>query len=277
MPADAPVTRERLRRELVANAALKPLNLAALFGLLAAGFVAGVPLIGAVVALVVYAVLFGQTFLDPGEAERVGKQVYSERRPARAALDPATLPSAIGEPLRVAREQAAAIRAAIAAEPGVALDDVAGDVDALVAAMETSAGRAARIHATLADLDAAGSHPEQLRRRIAGLAPRAGDPDVAALISDLEAQLAATERLRDKLERFEVGQQRIVSALAVLRARIADMGATEEAATQRELVDTARDLRQRTDLLAESLAEAYGAAEGLGGSAGGGDATTRSA
>lgn len=256
---DVPVTRERLKRELALNAALKPLNLAALFGLAVAGVVAGVPLIGAIVALVVYVALAVQTFLDPREAERTGARVYASRRPGRGpeALDAGTLPREIGEPLRTARAQAAAIRVA-AAESGMDVDDVAADVDALVGAMETSARRAATVHAALADLTAAGSDPERLRDRIAELRPRAGDPAVAALISDLEGQAAATERLAGKLERFVVGQQRIVSALAVLRARLAEVGATAEEAAQRELLATARDLRERTDLLADSLAEVVG-------------------
>jgi hypothetical protein len=251
-----PVTRQELAGRLAVNAATKPLNLAALFGLLAVAFVAGVPVIGAVVAVVIYLVLAVQTFLDQEEAERVGREVYGERGERRPALDDAKLPPDIARPLRTARDQAAGIRDAIASS-GAAMDDVAGDVDALVAAMETSARRAATIDTTLRELAAADASAERLEERIAQLRPRAADPDVAALIADLEAQHAATVRLQGKLERFRVGQERICSSLALLRARIAEMSADEEAAAQRELNAAARDLRERTDALGDSLAEVF--------------------
>ena len=253
---DAPVTRKQLQRELAVNAATKPLNLAALFGLLAIGFVAGVPAIGAVVAVVIYLVLAVQTFLDQGEAERVGRQLYAQRGERRPELDASTLPPDIARPLRTAREQADGIREAITSS-GAALDDVAGDVDGLVEAMETSARRAATIDTTLRELAAADASAERLEERIAELRPRAADPDVAALIGDLETQHAATVRLQGKLERFRVGQERICSSLALLRTRIAEMSAAEEEAAQRELNAAARDLRERTDALADSLAEVF--------------------
>jgi hypothetical protein len=257
MGDESPVTRDRLARELAVNAATKPLNLAALFGLTAVGFVAGVPVIAAIVAVLVYLVLAVQTFLDPREAERVGAEAYArDRAPGRPQLDTVGLPPAIGGPLRTAREQAAGIRAAIASSD-TPMADLAADVEALVAAMETSARRAVTIHRTLAELAAAGDDPRRLAERIAELRARPAHPDVDALIADLEAQRAATERLQGKLERFEVGQQRICSSLGLLRARIAEMSAAEEEAAQRELTAAARDLRERTDVLAESLAEVF--------------------
>jgi hypothetical protein len=81
---------------------------------------------------------------------------------------------------------------------------------------------------------------------------------VRALIGDLEAQRDATVRLQEKLERFEVGMQRICASLGLLRTRLVEMSASEEEAAQRELARQSRELRERTDLLAESMAEVFG-------------------
>ena len=78
-----------------------------------------------------------------------------------------------------------------------------------------------------------------------------------ALVADLEAQREATERLEERLERFEVGMQRICASLALLRTRLVEMSASEEEAAQRELARQSRELRERTDLLAEAMAEVF--------------------
>jgi hypothetical protein len=51
--------------------------------------------------------------------------------------------------------------------------------------------------------------------------------------------------------------ERICASLGLLRTRVAEMSASEEEAAQRELGAQARELRERTDLLAESMAEAF--------------------
>jgi seryl-tRNA synthetase len=99
---------------------------------------------------------------------------------------------------------------------------------------------------------------ESLTRTIGSLRDRAQDPEVQALIGDLEAQREATVRLQEKLERFEVGMQRICASLGLLRTRLVEMSASEEEAAQRELARQSRELRERTDLLAESMAEGFG-------------------
>src|SRR5919204_423726 len=83
------------------------------------------------------------------------------------------------------------------------------------------------------------------------------DADVRALIADLEAQREATVRLQERLERFEVGMRRICASLGLLRTRLVEMSASEEEAAQRELARQSRELRERTDLLAESMAEVF--------------------
>jgi hypothetical protein len=83
------------------------------------------------------------------------------------------------------------------------------------------------------------------------------EPDVQALVRDLQAQRASIVRLQDKLDRFQVGMERICASLGLMRTRVAEMSASEEEAAQRELSAQARELRERTDLLAQSMAEAF--------------------
>ena len=123
--------------------------------------------------------------------------------------------------------------------------------------MDTSARRAQLISSTLAEQARAGQDVAGLDRTIADLRGRDDDADVRALIADLEAQREATERLADRLERFEVGMQRICASLGLLRTRLVEMSASEEEAAQRELARQSRELRERTDLLAEAMAEVF--------------------
>ena len=246
-----PVTRSELRRELAVNAAAKPLNIAAPAIVLVVGLLLHVLAVAIPVAIVAYLALFAQTFFDEKEAEKVGREIYGRREPeARAALDASTLDAEIARPLVQARRTAAAIRRAVE-ESDQSLDDVVDDVDGLVAAMETSARRAQLISTTLEGQDL-----RALEARIERLSPDQ-DPDVQALVRDLQAQRDSILRLRERLERFGVGMERICASLGLLQTRVAEMSASEEAAAQRELGAQARELRERTDLLAESMAEAF--------------------
>ncbi len=247
--ADQPVTRAELKRQLAVNAVSKPLNIAAPAAVLIVGLLLHVLVVAVPVAVVAYVLLCLQTFFDGREAERVGKAAYGAR-PKAAPLDARTLDPSIARPLEQARATAAAIRQTVI-EADQPLDDVVGDVDALVAAMETSAKRAQIISSTLAGQDV-----KALEREIAR---RSSDPapDVQALVGDLRAQRESVLRLQDKLERFQVGMERICSSLALLRTRVAEMSASEEEAAQRELGEQVRGLRERTDLLAESMRETF--------------------
>ncbi len=259
MPAPASVTRAALQRKLAINALAKPLNLIVLAALIVAGIVLGLAAVAIPIALVSYLSLCAITFFDGDEAKRVGAEAYAALHKADPpALDPGTLDPRIAEPVAAAQRTAVAIREAIAAADHP-FADVSADVDALVDAMETSARRAQLIASTLDDLAAAGQDPRALERRRTELQPRAGDADVAALIADLTAQRDASLRLAEKLDRFEVGMQRIVASLGLMRTRLAEMSASEEEAAQRELARQSRELRERTDLLADSMAEVFAA------------------
>ena len=113
------------------------------------------------------------------------------------------------------------------------------------------------ISTTLAGQARAGQDVAGLERTIADLRGRDDDADVRALLADLEAQRDATARLEDRLERFDVGMRRICASLGLLRTRLVEMSASEEEAAQRELARQSRELRERTDLLAEAMAEVF--------------------
>jgi chaperonin cofactor prefoldin len=257
MPSSEIVTRGALARRLAVNAATKPLNVAVLGGLIAVGIVLNLVVVVGAIAIVAYLVLVALTFFDADEAERIGNELYAGRRPdTTPTLDVGTLEPRIAALVQQARETAAGIRDAIA-QADHPFDDVAADVDALVAAMDTSARRAQLISSTLAGQARAGQDIAGLDRTIADLRGRADDADVRALVGDLEAQRDATARLQERLERFEVGMQRICASLGLLRTRLVEMSASEEEAAQRELARQSRELRERTDLLAEAMAEVF--------------------
>jgi hypothetical protein len=245
-----PVTRKDLGRQLALNATFKPVNIAAPAVVVVVGLLLGVPVVALPVAVLLYVVLWLQTFFDSAEAEKVGKATYGEARPRAAALDASTLDPEIARPLEQARATAASIRAAVQAADQP-MDDVVGDVDTLVGAMETSAKRAQLIADTLKGQDLA-AIDRDIARRSTDL-----DPDVRALVDDLRAQRASIVRLRDKLERFQVGMERICASLGLLRTSVAEMSASEEEAAQRELSTQARELRERTQLLAQSMEETF--------------------
>ena len=257
MPSSELVTRGALARRLAVNAATKPLNVAVLGALIAVGIVLNLVAVVGAIAVVAYLVLVALTFFDAEEAERVGNELYAGRRPATTpTLDVGTLEPRIAALVQQARETAAGIRDAIA-QADHPFDDVAADVDALVAAMDTSARRAQLISSTLAGQARAGQDVAGLDRTIADLRGRADDADVRALVADLQAQRDATARLEERLERFEVGMRRICASLGLLRTRLVEMSASEEEAAQRELARQSRELRERTDLLAEAMAEVF--------------------
>jgi hypothetical protein len=260
MPSSELVTRGALARRLAVNAATKPLNVAVLGGLIAAGIVLNLVVVVGAIAIVAYLVLVALTFFDAEEAERIGNELYAGRRGGRdrtaPVLDVGTLEPRIAALVQQARATAAGIRDAIA-QADHPFDDVAADVDALVAAMDTSARRAQLISSTLAGQARAGQDIAGLDRTIADLRSRGDDADVRALIADLAAQRDATARLEERLERFEVGMQRICASLGLLRTRLVEMSASEEEAAQRELARQSRELRERTDLLAEAMAEVF--------------------
>jgi hypothetical protein len=189
------------------NALTKPVNV-----LVPAGVVVAAALVGAVwlvaVALVCWLALAAMTLFDEREEGGVGDA-------------PALAPPIAGR-VKAAAAARDAIRAAVA-ESRSPLDDVTGEVDALVAAIEAHAVRAQRIHEFLADEGAL-----------------AADPD-------------ALQRLRQRLERLLAEMDQVVGALRTVQAEILASDGIEEAA----LASQVFDLRTRVHTTSEGLEEAF--------------------
>jgi predicted nucleic acid-binding Zn-ribbon protein len=196
-------------RSELTNALTKPVNV-----LVPAGVVVAAALAGAVwlmvVAFVCWLALVTMTFRDEREAR-------TPPHTDRMALAPP-----IAKRVSAAVAARAAIRTAIA-ESRSPLDDVTGEVEALVAAIEAHAVRAQRIHEFLADEGAL-----------------AADPD-------------ALQRLRQRLDRLLAEMDQVVGALRTVQAEILASDGIEEAA----LASQVFDLRTRVQTTSEGLEEAF--------------------
>jgi methyl-accepting chemotaxis protein len=239
----APASRRDLRQALVANALRKPANLLIPAALLAAGALIGVWWLAAV-ALVCWVVLAGGTFLDEDEAARVGDRLRAGRRRAAVmGVEPRSFAPEIARRVDAALAARAAIGEAIGAAR-LPLDDVALEVDSLVAAIAADAARAEPIHRFLLGEEA----EDALARRVAA------EPH-DELRSALEAKAQALGRLRSRLGGLLAEIDRAVLALETIRAEILSAG--DRAQAERRLADRASELRSRIELVAAGLEEAY--------------------
>ena len=125
----------------------------------------------------------------------------------------------------------------------------------IVSAMETSAKRAQMIHDTLHDQSQSGHDERAIVAQIEKLKPRFGEKDVRELINDLEAQRESNVKLRESLERFKINMARLNASLGLMRTRLIEMSAAEEATLQRELAEQAREIRDRTERFTRVLLE----------------------
>ena len=132
----------------------------------------------------------------------------------------------------------------------------------IVSAMETSAKRAQMIYDTLHDQSQAGHDERAIQAQIEKLKPRFGEKDVRELINDLEAQREAHVKLRESLERFKINMARLNASLGLMRTRLIEMSAAEEATLQRELAEQAREIRDRTERFTRVLLETSDEASG---------------
>ena len=216
----APPTRSDLRRQLAVNAATKPLNV----GVPAAVVVAGL-LLGTVwllpLAAVVYVLLAVMTFFDEDEAAEVGRRAYGHDRQA-PRLSEKTMAPKIREYLEAARAERAAIDRTIA-QSDLPFESVAEEVDALLGAVETTAGRAQRVH-------------DHLMTRPQGTA----------------------QGLRSKLRGYHDEMAAVVRAMRDVHDRLVEASLANEEERDTQLARDIRALRDRVDAATEGLGEAYG-------------------
>jgi len=247
------VTRATLQRQLVTNALTKPANVLVPAAMVVAGLLVGTLWLVAA-ALVVYGALSAITFFDADEAERVGKEVYGRGRgPEPRRLDPGNLAEPIGQQLRAALTEESRIKQAIA-DADLPFTEVGAEVDGLVDAMESIAGRAQRIYSYLVTQD-----PPRVYRRLEELraAGAEDDPQRRELVRALKAQIDAQNKLTTQLERFYSQMEHVTASLGAVHAQVVTMSVAGEAEAQDELVGQVRGLREEVDVLAAGMSEAY--------------------
>jgi hypothetical protein len=252
---DHPVTRKDLRNALALNAATDPTALVVAAAIAVVAIALGRLWLIPVFALPGYLALAAMTFFSEDKAGQVAEKVYGRDRSEAAppALDSGSLAPPIALRLDDARRVLDSLLRAID-QAQLPFDDVARDARAIVTAMERTAKRAQVLHDYLDGQDAAA-----LDHRIARLQHDGTD---AELLSALQEQRAATERVAQRLERFYSEMERMTSTLATMSARLVEMSAVEEASAQRELAGQAHALREQIDALAAGMSEAYGEAGG---------------
>jgi hypothetical protein len=242
---DKPVTRSDLQRKLVVNALSKPVNVAVPAGVVVAALIVGIPWLLAVAALA-YAALVVMTFLDEREAERVGDEAYGRVRGSqRPRLETSRLAPEIRAEVESARAEQGRISETIA-NAELPFDEVGGEVERLVVAMEATARRAQLVRDYLDTQDILGIEDR--------LARASGDTAVA-----LRDQLAVLTSLGDQLQRFHGEMEQVNAALGAMHARLVGAAVASQASADAELAGDVRDLRERVETLTEGIAEAYAA------------------
>ena len=259
MPSEELVTRGALARRLAVNAATKPLDVAVLGVLVVVGIVLDLVVVVGAIAIVAYLVLVALTFFDADEAERVGNELRGGGRAASTApaLDVGTL-----EP-RIGTTRAAGAR------------DGRGDPRGHRAGRSPlrrrrhrrrrprrrdghlGAARAAHLHHARPARRAPGRTSPAWSGRSRTCAGAPATPTCARSLPTSRPSATRPRALEDRLERFDVGMRRICASLGLLRTRLVEMSASEEEAAQRRLARQSRELRERTDLLAEAMAEVF--------------------
>jgi predicted nucleic acid-binding Zn-ribbon protein len=248
------VTRRILARELVLNAATRPLTIAVPAGIVVAAFAFAWWLLP--IAFVVYAALVVTTVLDGDVAERVGREVYAKARhelPERATT---RLTPAVAKKLALAREEEQRIHRAIDESP-VPLVDVATEVDRLMEALEKLAPQADRVTVYLAEEDEQDIRDRLERLRGPGTGDHEADQAKAQAVAALQDQLDARAQLSRQLSRFDAQMEHIAATLGAVHAQIVPMSVEEEASEQGRVAGRVRDLRREVGAAADAMQEAY--------------------
>jgi len=248
---DLPVTRAKLQRALVANAATKPLNVVAPAGVAVAGVLVGAPWLF-VIAAVVYLALGVMTFFDEKEAERVADRLYGRQRKQLGAtgneLDVKALAPPIRAQLDAARHEQEAIARTIEGSD-LSWVDVRSETSQLVSALEAAARRAQKLSEYLGMQDTGA-----LDRRIREC-QQSGESETAYALLTQREEL---ERL-DKMLRSVYGEMEQVNAsLRTVHARLVGAAVSSAAGADAEIAGNVRELRARVETLTDDLGVAEG-------------------
>jgi hypothetical protein len=256
---DQMVTRDTLRRELLLNAARKPLAVSVGLGVLVAGLVLGTTLL-IPVALVFYLALAASTFFDGAEAERVGKRTYDRARGISAAPRPErALPEGLGPELRELMRRARVEEQRILEtidQSALPFEEVSSEVEALAAEMERIASRAQTVSTFLASHDAG-----ELKLRLAELKANAhADPETTRAreraAGAIEDQLRVGDALKSELQRFRAEMEHLIASLGVVHGQLVRISVSDDPELQEDVAREVRDLRTRVGALADGLRDA---------------------
>jgi predicted nucleic acid-binding Zn-ribbon protein len=248
------VTRRVLARELALNAATRPFNIALPTGMVVAALLLSAWLLP--IALVVYAALVVTTLLDGDVAETVGREVYSKRHVARAALRTREWNDAgVARKLAVAYHAEQRIRQAIAESP-LALVDLEAELERLMQELEKLASQADRVSTYLR-----GEDEPELRRRLERLRAASGDQQIdranAQAAAALEDQLDAQAQLSRQLSRLDAQMEHIAATLGAIHAQVIRTSVAEAAFAQWRVAEQVRELRREVGAAANALDEVY--------------------
>jgi len=250
------VTRRRLTRELVVNAASRPLNVAVPAAVAAASLMLHVAWL-LPFAVAVYVAMAVATFFDGDEAERVGRAAYERSRVThRARLDTSTLASPIAWKLERARAEEERIRDAIE-QAGVPRYDVTDEVARLMVGLDRLAERAHQIHAYLEAQDEPAVRNRLRALRAVSTGDEAVDAANAEAATALEEQLMVAEQLDRHLAGFDAQMEHAIASLSSIHGQIVRINATEEAAAQRDVAADVRSLRRDVNVTADAMSETY--------------------
>jgi hypothetical protein len=249
------VTRKTLQRELVFNAATKPLAVAVTAAVAVAAFVLGTPWLLAV-AVAVYVSLALTTLFDPDEAQRVGRETYRRAAPGHARRElPGGLAPEISSLVARAHVEEERIRHAIA-DSRVPFTDVAVEVEYLMSELERHARRAQVIIVYLGE-----QRPFQLQRQLQALRAGATESPAAAESRDraaaaVEHQIEVGEHLRAEYVRFTAEIEHLVASLGAIHGELVRINVAEDGLGREQVTEQVRELRRRVNAVAEEIGEA---------------------
>ncbi len=250
--AEKPYSRGEYNRALVLNALLDPFNVVLLAVVLVIGIVAGaLPLLGPI-GIGLYLAGAARTYFDEDAANKVLAREKGERSkelPQAARLDQTRLTPGIARLVQQAHDREARIRAAVQGNADINGDEIIGEVNGFVLALEDTARRAQSLADALRD-----TPPVNVQRRLAEVK---GQPGKVELTEALTTQLTTLQRMQAQLARFGDEMERILVELDTIRGQIVSVSATTGAAKGKELAGEVRTLREQMGAVADGMSAAY--------------------
>jgi hypothetical protein len=252
---DRPPTRAELNRLLMANALTKPVpNIVVPAAIAIAGILAGIALVGILVAVVAWLAFAATTYFDGDEAERVSTEMRARRRAVYDKKNPRlnlrTLSPPVADRLNKVLAQEQRIRDAIE-RAELPFEEVSGEVDGFVRVAERTASRAELLYEYLDDED-----PARVERRLATVTEEAKtDPSKQPLVEALTAQVKALGVAERKLDDFYTEMERVAVELGNIRGQLLSVSAASESEQQRDLAQGVRDLREQIGAVADGMSE----------------------